>query len=321
MDAAKPLIAILMAVYEPRLDWLKEQLASLEAQTYPNLRLYVRDDCSPTVPFGDIQKCIRSSIHSFPYEIQRNEKNVGPSTTFAWLSEEAEGEYFAFCDQDDVWLPEKLEKLKANLEESHATLAYCGLSVIGPDGKDVATDIRNLRKRDSFPEGTGLAPQLLVKNSIYGCTTLFPADVVRRSLPLPECMGYDHWFSLWAAKEGRIVRNEQPLIRYRFHGNNTSVPFRSIRGKRDYVTQRIELLEARADVYAERFSDSPELLSSAAAIREWAEARKRWVQGDPTAFAPFWKGRKLSPAAFLFELPMPVCSERVFASLLRRFQK
>lgn len=48
METGKPLISILMAVYEPRLDWLREQLDSLNAQTYPNLRLYVRDDCSPT---------------------------------------------------------------------------------------------------------------------------------------------------------------------------------------------------------------------------------------------------------------------------------
>ena len=39
MGTGKPLIAILMAVYEPRMDWLREQLLSLEGQTYPNLRL------------------------------------------------------------------------------------------------------------------------------------------------------------------------------------------------------------------------------------------------------------------------------------------
>ena len=45
METGKPLISILMAVYEPRMDWLREQLESLEAQIYPNLRLYVRLLC------------------------------------------------------------------------------------------------------------------------------------------------------------------------------------------------------------------------------------------------------------------------------------
>ena len=51
METDKPLISIVMAVYEPNLQWFREQLDSLEAQTYPNLELLVIDDCSPTVPF------------------------------------------------------------------------------------------------------------------------------------------------------------------------------------------------------------------------------------------------------------------------------
>ena len=44
-------VAILLAIYEPREDWLVELLDSLNAQTYPHLKLYVRDDASPTYPF------------------------------------------------------------------------------------------------------------------------------------------------------------------------------------------------------------------------------------------------------------------------------
>ena len=56
MTENKPLISILMAVYEPRMDWLREQLLSLEAQDYPNLRLYIRDDASPTAAVEDIAR-------------------------------------------------------------------------------------------------------------------------------------------------------------------------------------------------------------------------------------------------------------------------
>ena len=63
-ETGKPRIAILMAVYEPRMDWLREQLLSLDAQIYPNLMLYVRDDCSPTVPFEEIQACVQDCISS-----------------------------------------------------------------------------------------------------------------------------------------------------------------------------------------------------------------------------------------------------------------
>ena len=111
-EIGKPRIAILMAVYDPRMDWLREQLLSLNAQTYPNLMLYVRDDCSPTVPYEDIQQCVRECITNFPYVMTRNERNLGSNLTFQQLTLEAEGVYFAYCDQDDIWLPEKLTVLE-----------------------------------------------------------------------------------------------------------------------------------------------------------------------------------------------------------------
>ena len=73
MGTDKPRIAILMAVYEPRMDWLREQLLSLNAQTYPNLMLYVREDCSPTVPYEEIERCVQECITEFPFVMARNE--------------------------------------------------------------------------------------------------------------------------------------------------------------------------------------------------------------------------------------------------------
>ena len=89
-----------MAVYEP--EYAVAQGAaflSLEAQTYPNLELIIRDDCSPTVPFEQICECAATCIRSFPYEISRNERNVGSNQTFEWLTQQARGEYIAYCDQ------------------------------------------------------------------------------------------------------------------------------------------------------------------------------------------------------------------------------
>ena len=75
-----------MAVYEPRMDWLREQLESLNAQTYPNLMLYVRDDCSPTVPHEEIQSCLQDCISAFPWQLRRNERNLGSNGTFEQLT-------------------------------------------------------------------------------------------------------------------------------------------------------------------------------------------------------------------------------------------
>ena len=123
METDKPLISILMAVYEPNIKWLREQLVSLNEQTYPNLRLYIRDDCSPTVSFEEIQSCVQDCISAFPVILQRNEKNLGSNLTFERLTQEADGKYFAYCDQDDIWLPEKLEILEKEISNDRALLA------------------------------------------------------------------------------------------------------------------------------------------------------------------------------------------------------
>ena len=164
METDKPLISILMAVYEPRLDWLREQLESLEKQSYPNLRLCIRDDCSPTVSFWGIERLVKECICSFPYEIRRNEENLGSNLTFQRLTQEAEGEYFAYCDQDDVWLPEKLEALQEELERTGALLVCSDMVIIDGQGQQTADSITKIRRRHVFRSGGVLTEGLLISN-------------------------------------------------------------------------------------------------------------------------------------------------------------
>ena len=115
---SQPTIAILLATYEPREDWLVELLRSLNEQTYPALHLYVRDDASPHTALSRIEELLRAHITKFPFVLHRNEQNLGSTQTFAALVEDCSEPYIAFCDQDDVWLPEKLERTLRLLLES-----------------------------------------------------------------------------------------------------------------------------------------------------------------------------------------------------------
>ena len=71
-----------MAIYEPNLHWLREQLISLNEQTYPNLYLYIREDCSLKVSFAEIEKCVKECITAFSYEIKCNAENLVSNKTF-----------------------------------------------------------------------------------------------------------------------------------------------------------------------------------------------------------------------------------------------
>ena len=181
MATDKPLISILMAVYEPRMDWLKEQLDSLNAQTYPNLRLYVRDDCSPTVPFEKIETTIQECVTAFPCSLKRNERNLGSNGTFELLTREAEGEYFAYCDQDDVWLPEKLAVLRETIERERAQLVCSDIYIMDGNGKQVADSITKIRRHHIFRSGEGLTDTLWYANFASGCALLVRAETAKEA--------------------------------------------------------------------------------------------------------------------------------------------
>jgi len=301
METDKPLISILMAVYEPRLDWLKEQLESLEAQTYPNLRLYIRDDCSPTVPFEKIQALVKNCIRSFPFEIQRNERNLGSNGTFERLTEEAEGEYFAYCDQDDIWLPEKLEVLQEEIEKSGTLLVCSDMFIIDGEGGQVADSITKVRHRHVFHSGADLAEGLVFHNFVTGCTTLVCAETAKEAVPFCPCMVHDHYIALWCAERGSIRSIARPLVRYRIHQGNQTNLLAGVTDKGSYGVIRITGMKKRLVWLEEKFPCGEQLKKTIREGRIWAEARERnWAHGGGKR--QIWKYRRFSPVPSLFEL-------------------
>ena len=142
-------LAILLAIYEPREDWLIQLLDSLNGQTYENLKLYVRNDCSPTYTMERLRRVLDEHITKFPYELRANEANVGSNKTFEALVKDCAEEYVAFCDQDDVWLPEKIKNGVTLLENSplSPTLVCSELRVINGEGAVISPDMAHHRHR------------------------------------------------------------------------------------------------------------------------------------------------------------------------------
>ena len=311
METDRPQISILMAVYEPRMDWLKEQLDSLEAQTYPNLRLYIRDDCSPTVPFEEIETLVKKCIRSFPYEICRNEENLGSNLTFERLTREAEGEYFAYCDQDDVWLPEKLEVLQKELEDSGALLACSDMYIIDGEGKQTADSITRVRRRHIFHSGYGLTEDLLISNFVTGCTMLVKRGAAQAAAPFCPYMVHDHYIALCCSKAGQIRSVMCPLIRYRIHGSNQSGVMAGVRDKASYGELRIDSVVKRFQWLEKYFPYREGMKEEICQRLKWMLARQsnwRERRGRRTV----WKYRRFSPLASVFELAAAYFPERVF---------
>lgn len=312
METGKPLISILMAVYEPRMDWLREQLESLEAQTYPNLRLYIRDDCSPTVPFEEIRNCVEESINSFPYEIKRNEKNLGSNGTFEQLTCEAEGEYFAYCDQDDVWLPEKLTVLQEELERSGAQLVCSDMYIIDGEGRQTADSITKIRRHHIFRSGEGLTSTLWYSNFASGCALLVRAETAKAAVPFNPYMYYDHYIALYSANQGKVISLPAPLLRHREHGGNQSSSMQGIVDKASYTARRVDNVVNAVGWLTEHFSCERPLKQTLDEGLVWIRARQKHLHGERGQVRTIWRYRRLSPMVSLFEIVMPYLPKGLF---------
>lgn len=305
MGTGKASIAILMAVYEPRMDWLRQQLCSLNEQTYPNLRLYIRDDCSPTVSFEEIERCVGECVTKFPYSVCRNERNLGSNGTFERLTQEAEGDYFAYCDQDDVWLPEKLEVLAGEILKREATLSYSDVSVIDGEGRQVADSLCDIRPRLRYLDGSGLAAELFFRNCVAGCTMLIDAEIAKNAMPFPKDTVCDQWLALLAATEGEVAFNKQSLVQYRQHKHNQTGVLQGVHDKDGYYRYKVHPLRERLEQYRKHTVPQKK-------VEKFVQAR---IDGNVRGI---WKYRRLARYEAAFEIALRVLPERCVRWLLRR---
>lgn len=304
-------ISILLAIYEPNMDWLKEQLLSLNSQTYLNLRLYVREDCSPTIQFEDIVHLIKDCVTAFPFTVARNEKNLGSDLTFERLTQEAEGDIFAYCDQDDIWLPKKLETLQKDMERENALLVCSDMYVIDSEGKKIANCIRDVRSRHIMHSGSNLAKGLLTHNFVTGCAMLVDAKIAKEAIPFCPYMVHDHYLALYCAAHGRIYAEPEQTICYRQHGGNQTGVMSGVNDKLSYGRVRIEESIRKFVWLQDNFLCDAELSHHITRCLAWMLARQRYWT-ERRGARQLWHYRDCGRTVTIFELAAAYFPERLF---------
>lgn len=263
-------IAVLLAVYEPRVDWLARLLDSLNTQSLSPACLYVCDDASPRFSKEELEALLQKHITAFPYVLLQNEENKGSNATFAALLQRAKEPYVAFCDQDDVWLRDKLKDSLALLQSSplRPTLVFGNACVIDGEGSLLARRIEDLRPRHRLQRGYGLADALIRRNFVMGCTLLIERRRALSYLPFPRALVHDHYLAFRASLDGALDFLDAPQLLYRIHGENQTGTLAGVQSRADYVRLRIRVFCERIRVFS-RYTDSPALREAAA----WSEAR------------------------------------------------
>ncbi|MBR4195984.1 MAG: glycosyltransferase family 2 protein [Synergistaceae bacterium] len=262
-----PAIDILMASYNGE-RYIAEQIDSILAQTFTDWRLLIRDDGS-----GDnTPAIIEAYAEKYPGKIQVIHDNAtcrSATRNFFELLRHAEADYVMFCDQDDYWLPYKIQitydyMRKAESENSgRPVMVFTGLQVVD-------AELRSMDQLMSlnFSENTYTFRELLPCNCAAGCTQMLNRQCYAGMGGFHEGIRYhDWWTSLYAAAFGVVVRVPMALILYRQHGDNAvsatpetaSLPERIMY----YLTHpfdRASFINYRSKstpaVFRERFSDT-----------------------------------------------------------------
>ena len=199
---------------------LNEQLDSLVAQSDPNWLLLWRDDGSSDGSHALVARFAAGTGAGRVRRLDAPTGRLGVAASFLALLRAApeDAARFAFCDQDDIWLPGKLARAAAALAAvpEGTPALYCARQVL------VDAGLRRIGVSPNAPRGGGLS-NALVQNIATGCTVVLNRAARRQVLAAQPPSGtlHDWWaYLVVAATGGRVIFDPEPAVLYRQHGAN-----------------------------------------------------------------------------------------------------
>lgn len=216
------MINILMATYNGE-EYIKQQIESLFNQTIQDFILNVCDDHSTDSTYEILLKYAKQypdKIH-----VSQNSQNSGSAKgNFFELMLRNQDDYIMLCDQDDVWLPNKIEISLSAIQKREMVagkqtpiLLHTDLCVVDKDLHMVNPSLNHML--DLHVEFGTLASQI-VQNTITGCTTMYNRALAELIKKPPFCIMHDWWIGLVATAFGEKIYLPEATILYRQHDRN-----------------------------------------------------------------------------------------------------
>lgn len=203
-------VQVLMSTYNGE-RFLREQIESLLGQSWKDLEILIRDDGSK-----DRTREILKEYSDKHDNIQIYlESNLGVTRSFFELLKKSDADYAAFCDQDDIWLENKIEAAVAKLKQEDGPALYCSNKIL-TDSSGTPMEKQDSRMREP---GFGNAA---VECICTGCTAVMNRkliEILKRKLP-EHAVLHDWWTYLAASYAGKVIYDEHAYIYYRQHEEN-----------------------------------------------------------------------------------------------------
>ena len=215
-------IDILLSTYNGEL-YLEEQINSLLKQTFNSWHLLIRDDGS----VDNTRKIISKYCELYPekiIEITDNNGNMGASLSFSLLLERSKSKYIMFCDQDDVWLEDKIaitydEILKLEKQnEDLPLMVFTDLYVVDENLSIVNDSF--MADQKLFSDVVNNVYKTLALNIVAGCTMMINETAKKFILPFPKFLIHDYWIGVNIVHYGKCKYINKKTILYRQHGSN-----------------------------------------------------------------------------------------------------
>ncbi len=210
-----------MAVYNGE-KYLKQQIDSILSQTVTDIKIVIRDDGSS----DNSCDIINSYCNAYPDKIFAlyGEPTGSACKNFSKLFTAADDDYIMFCDQDDVWLPQKIEKTLSLMRTAEGNdrltpvLVHSDLSVVDSNLNIISNSFFDFQK---LSQDNVTLPRLLVQNYVTGCTIMINRALKQSCSNIPDgCIMHDWWLALTAVLFGKLVCVMEPTMLYRQHADN-----------------------------------------------------------------------------------------------------
>ncbi|WP_349236135.1 glycosyltransferase family 2 protein [Cryobacterium sp. BB307] len=282
MPATYPLTVSVALCTHNGMPYVAEQVRSILHQTRPPAQLVLSDDDSTDATVETVNKVIARFRAERPdsgisVTIIENRPALGVVRNFEGAVAACTGDLIALSDQDDLWVPDRLERMVAEFERRpELTLLHTDARLVDGDAKPLASrlfDAIEFTPQEQQLEREGRAFELLLKrNVVTGATTMFRRDLLERALPFVDDWVHDEWLAMVASVFGTVDFLPDALVDYRQHGaNQIGAQKLDARGKlarlQEPRSERNRRLLSRAEALHDRLTeaDAPEKAIDAAA--------------------------------------------------------
>ena len=247
--------------------YLEQQLLSILGQSLRPDEIVVSDDGSTDETLAVLERVVEAwraedAAHVVEIMVLRNATALGVTANFEQALAACSGDLIALSDQDDIWWPERLERMVAEFKRRpELVLLHSDARLVDADGAPIGQTLLaalgvSSANRAEVHAG-GAFDVLLRRNIVTGATMMVRRESVERSRPFPAAWVHDEWLAMVAALTGEVDFLDETLIDYRQHGGNqigaSSLDAAGKLGRLSAPrTARNERLLARAEALQER---------------------------------------------------------------------